>query len=103
MNYQLTCDTAYNGADAVRMVQGGTHYEIIFMDINMPIMDGFEASRLISQHFKESGKKGTPIIALTGYSNDSIVKKCKDCGMESYMNKPITQDELRTVMRKYIV
>jgi len=67
MRYGFACDTAYNGAEAVRLVKAGTNYKLIFMDINMPVMDGFEASVLIQEHFKGIGKEGTPIIALTGY------------------------------------
>jgi len=67
MHHGFTCDTAYNGVEAVRLVKGGTNYKLIFMDINMPVMDGFEASSLIKEHYRGTGEDCPPIVALTGY------------------------------------
>ncbi|SDD59858.1 response regulator [Sporomusa acidovorans] len=78
---------AYNGLEAFEMVQ--LHeVDVILMDLQMPEMDGFEATRKI-RNLQEKTKATTPIIAMTAYGDSTSVKKCFDLGMNDYIVKPI--------------
>ena len=79
--WQITC--ANNGKEAVDMIVNH-NFDIILMDIEMPVMDGLEASRVI----RTNGVK-TPIIALTAYAMKGDREKCIDAGMNEYIAKPI--------------
>jgi CheY-like chemotaxis protein len=64
------------------------YYDVILMDIHMPIMNGYEATRKI-RALKRADAKDTPIIALTADAYDSDVKACLDAGMNSHLAKPL--------------
>ena len=99
--------TAVNGREAVDLVAAslrtGTgekprHYDAILMDANMPVMDGFVASRLIlSTH----GRAAPPIIALTASVLEEDRQRCKDAGMVGFLPKPLRIDELSEVLACY--
>lgn len=83
---------AGNGAEAVEMYRQNT-YDIIFMDCQMPVMDGFDAARAIRK--MESGTdRRTPIIALTANALGSDREKCIECGMNGFVTKPFTARSL---------
>jgi len=77
-------------------------YKLIFMDINMPVMDGFEASRRICEFFKERGHV-CEIIALTGYQSKNIEKKCLEHGMTKILNKPASLDDIDEAIRNHLM
>jgi len=76
-----------NGREAVEEFEQG-EYDLIFMDILMPLMDGFEASRLIRQQDNLSNRY-TPIIALTSHALKAVYDKCLQVGMDGYLSKPV--------------
>ena len=78
-------DFAQNGQQAVEMVARGT-YGLIFMDVMMPLMDGFEATRLIRQQEVRENRIRTPIVAMTAYSDK---RTCLECGMDDFLFKPV--------------
>ncbi|MDD3237977.1 MAG: response regulator [Candidatus Gastranaerophilales bacterium] len=88
----LTCDIANNGKEAIESYQNN-NYDIIFMDCQMPIMDGYEATRKIRQ-LEQNQPNKTPIIALTANAMDSDIKKCLDAGMSDYLAKPLKYEYL---------
>ncbi|TYQ16057.1 UNVERIFIED_CONTAM: PAS domain S-box-containing protein [Acetivibrio alkalicellulosi] len=93
----LSCDIAYNGEEAITAFKSNS-YDIIFMDCQMPLMDGYEATRQIRK--LEGDKKHTPIIALTAYAMKGDIDKCKDAGMDDYLGKPIEVDKVTEIIDK---
>ncbi|KAF2401973.1 hypothetical protein EJ06DRAFT_370004 [Trichodelitschia bisporula] len=91
---------AEDGARALEMVKDSmaTHneYDLIFMDVQMPNMDGLEATRLI----RTAGFRG-PIVALSAYSDDTNVKGCHDAGMDDFVSKPIQLARLKLVLKTF--
>jgi len=89
---QMGCefDIANNGKEAVEKV-GANVYDIILMDIQMPIMDGYEATRLIRNELKSK----IPIIALTAHVFKDDDRKSKDAGMNDFLTKPVATKALR--------
>jgi len=80
--------TVNNGKEAFEAAKNNI-YDIIFMDIQMPEMDGFEATGLIREWEKETGKH-TPIVAMTAHAMKGDREKCINAGMDDYMTKPIS-------------
>jgi CheY-like chemotaxis protein len=87
-------DIAGNGADAVEKLKHNT-YDIILMDLHMPVMNGFETTEYIRKDLKSK----TPIIALTADVTTTDLKKCKAVGMNDYISKPLDE---RLLYRKMI-
>lgn len=96
----LNCsvDTAQNGLDALDQVKS-KEYDVIFMDLQMPEMDGFEATKQIRKG--EQGKCKTPIIALTANSMHSDKEKCLEAGMDDYLAKPFEVKDLESILDYY--
>ena len=94
-------DTADNGKEAVEKYKTGS-YNIIFMDCEMPEMDGYEATRTIRELEAESGKH-TPILAMTAYAGRGDREYCLAAGMDDHIPKPITIDVLEDVIHKFII
>ncbi|MBF0407276.1 MAG: PAS domain S-box protein [Candidatus Riflebacteria bacterium] len=88
-NRGISCDVAINGRDALKAFSEKT-YDIIFMDCQMPIMDGYECTSKIRE--LEVDKKRTTIIALTANAMQSDRIKCLESGMDDYISKPIDFD-----------
>ncbi len=89
----LACDLAGNGEEAVRRASAD-HYDIIFMDIEMPVMDGFEAaSRLRDQRLSV-----TPIVALTAREDEGVRQHCRKVHMNGYLLKPLRKAQLSRVL-----
>jgi len=78
-----------NGKIAIEKLQTNT-YDIILMDLNMPVMDGFEAT----EYIRNTMKSNIPIIALTADVTVADVNKCKESGMNDYISKPIDEELL---------
>gem|GEM_PF-2983057 len=94
----LSCDIAYHGAEAVEAC-GKKRYDLILMDCQMPIMDGFEATRRI-RAFEEGGAS-TPVIAMTANVMRGDRERCMAVGMNDYLAKPVTMEALRAVLDRY--
>lgn len=94
----LGCDVAVNGEEAVRACVE-KNYDIIFMDCQMPVMDGYEATRKIRA--SEGEERHTVIIAMTAYSMKGDEDKCLEAGMDDYLSKPFKFEELMGMLQKY--
>ena len=75
-------------------------YDLILMDCNMPVMDGYEACSFIRTSETRLGLHPTPIIALTAYAMPGDREKCLACGMTDYLTKPMTKQALRKVVTR---
>mgnify|MGYP003351140380 CR=1 FL=1 len=89
---------AGDGAAAVQFVRDG-EYDVIFMDCQMPTMDGFEATRHIRLLDSATGSR-TPIVAMTANATEEDRNQCIAAGMDGFLPKPITEIELISVIRK---
>ncbi len=94
-------DIVENGQKAINAVKEN-HYDLILMDLQMPVMDGFQATHLIREWEKESGNKRTPIIALTAHAIKGYHKKCLENEMDDYLTKPLRKKLLLKTINKWI-
>ncbi|MCL2319604.1 MAG: response regulator, partial [Treponema sp.] len=98
----LKIDCAVNGAEAVRMFSAAPDkYEMIFMDIQMPEMDGYEATRRI-RALDLPAAKTIPIIAMTANVFREDIEKCREAGMSSHIGKPLDFDKVLEKLRTYL-
>ncbi|MCL2125497.1 MAG: response regulator [Oscillospiraceae bacterium] len=98
----LTMDFAENGAEAVdAFVASPGRYDMIFMDVQMPILDGYEATRRI-RALKIDEAKSVPIIAMTANVFRDDVERCLDAGMDGHLGKPLDMDEVRKALKQYL-
>jgi len=97
--YGIDCELASNGEIAVEKIKNGQQYDLIFMDIQMPVMDGITATKLI-----RSLPNGIniPIIAMTANAFDDDREKCLNAGMNDFLTKPLKKDLLELVLGKII-
>lgn len=92
-------DLAENGQQAVAMCDA-RKYDLIFMDCQMPVLDGYEAAPLIKQ--RERLNRETVIIAMTANAMEGDREKCLAAGMDDYMSKPIILRKLEGVLRRWL-
>ena len=97
-NMGLRADCAANGATAVELADKGT-YDLILMDLQMPLMDGFEATRRIRQQPKHAQ---VPILALTGIVVKEVQNRCRAVGMNDFIAKPFRMAALREVVTRWL-
>jgi two-component system sensor histidine kinase/response regulator len=94
----VVVDVANNGRDAIDCVEAN-RYDIIFMDISMPVMDGVEATKQLREIYD---KNVLPIIALTAHSGQDKAGEYLSCGMNSVMNKPIDSTLLNHILGQWL-
>jgi len=99
-NFGLKISMASNGEEAVDF-RKNENFDMIFMDIQMPIMGGVEATKLILEYEKEKGLKHIPIIALTANALAGDREKYMAEGMDDYATKPLNINILETLISKY--
>lgn len=95
-------ETAENGREAVHKVLQSTdgYYHFIFMDIRMPVMNGYEAVGIL-RGLDRKDMRTIPIVAMTADAFTEDIKRAKKCGMDEHIAKPIDIDKLYDIMRKY--
>ncbi len=95
-------DIANNGEEALDIL-GSKSYNIVFMDIQMPKMDGLEATRQIRNPETRVLDHDVPIIAMTANAMKGDREECTKAGMDGYLSKPINLEELHSALEKYVV
>lgn len=90
-------EAVFNGKEAVDAVEKG-HFAMIFMDCDMPVMNGYEATQAIRLAELNSGKH-TPIVAMTSYDRVGDRERCLSVGMDEYLTKGVTQKRLQEVVQ----
>jgi signal transduction histidine kinase/DNA-binding response OmpR family regulator len=95
-----TADVSSNGRDAVEAVIKGT-YDLVLMDIQMPEMDGYEATRAIRRQ-ERSGAR-IPIVAMTANAMKGDREKCIEAGMDDYLAKPVNPEKLKETLETWLV
>lgn len=92
---------AVNGEEAVQQAQT-QQFDLIFMDIQMPIMDGFEATAAIRSFEQQQGRQPVPIVAMTAYALQGDKDRCLQAGMDDYLTKPISEQGLLVILDRYL-
>jgi CheY-like chemotaxis protein len=95
----VVVEVALNGQVALEMLQTN-HYDLVLMDVQMPVMDGYEAARAIRA--LSSMKSRIPILAMTANVMQAEVQQCMDAGMDGFVPKPFKQEELVEAMRQVL-
>ncbi|MFO1532204.1 MAG: response regulator [Thermoplasmatota archaeon] len=90
-------DVAENGAEALQAVTR-RHYDVVLMDVQMPVMDGYEATRELRR--REGDDLHTPVIAMTAYSLRGDRERCLAAGMDDYISKPVRLEVLSSILAR---
>jgi CheY-like chemotaxis protein len=99
-NLGANVDVANNGKEAVEKFENN-EYDIVFMDCDMPVMDGFDATRRIRE-VEGAKEPKTPIVAMTAYARQGDKENCIAAGMDAHVPKPITVDILKELADKFL-
>jgi len=91
------CDVAANGREALDATMN-ISYDLVLMDCQMPIMDGYAATRQI----RLAGKRQLPIIAMTANAMEGDRQRCLDAGMDDFITKPVKKDILLTRVHAWL-
>ena len=101
LKYGCVITQAVNGLEAVEQHQEN-QFDLIFMDCQMPDMDGFEAAHHIRKYEQDNNIGKTPIVAFTANAMQSDKEQCLAAGMDDYISKPINQSALENVLKKWL-
>jgi two-component system sensor histidine kinase/response regulator len=98
---RLGCDVvvANNGAEGVEILRS-ERYDLVLMDLQMPVMGGLEAARAIRATEPEGAR--TPIVALTAHAMSGEMERCLDAGMDDFLTKPLLFERLQQTIDKYL-
>jgi len=94
-----TVDCAVNGLEAVNKFRTKS-YDLVLMDIQMPEMDGMEATRKIREIEAIQGNRAVPVVALSAHAMKNDIEKAMNCGMDDYITKPFKPNELYQLIEK---
>ena len=94
--YTFTIHRAKNGKEAVDLCQENKMIDLVLMDIKMPIMDGYDATRAIKKI-----RPDLKIVAQTAYSTEDDIKKALDAGCDDFLSKPVDQNKLKSVLNNH--
>lgn len=97
-NMNVTCDVAEDGLQAVTKITNSPHYDLVLMDIQMPNMDGYEATQML----RKQGFTDLVVCGLSANAMKTDYEKAFESGMNDYITKPIKQHELMDMLAKYL-
>lgn len=100
-NFSYRYEIARNGKEAIEIFSP-EKYSIILLDIQMPVMDGFEAARIIRELEYAENAPRVPIIAMTAHALKGDREKCMDAGMDDYIPKPFNPHQLQAMLIKHL-
>lgn len=92
-------DVANDGAEAIRMLAASS-YDLVFMDCEMPVLDGFAATAEIRR--KEGANGRIPIIAMTAHNRAGDRERCLSAGMDDYLTKPFRKPEIVAALDRWL-
>ncbi len=92
---------AANGNQALKKLEH-EDFDVVFMDCQMPELDGFAATRILRDYEKQLSKERTTVIAMTANVMEGDRERCLEAGMDDYIGKPVKLDELESVLRRWL-
>ncbi len=92
---------AENGAAALEMLNR-EHYDLIFMDCQMPVLDGYQATRRIREMEQRGRSRRIPIVAMTAHAMSGDRDQCIRAGMDDYVSKPFNTEELQSILERWL-
>jgi len=95
---EVMIEDALNGQEAIDKLKQN-YFDVVLMDVQMPVMDGYEATRYIREHFPPPANS-IPIIALTASVTKNELDRCREAGMDDYVPKPFKMSQLFTAIAK---
>jgi signal transduction histidine kinase/ActR/RegA family two-component response regulator len=99
----VTFASVENGQEAVSAIQNGDFFDLVLMDCQMPILDGFEATKRIREWEREGERSHLPIVALTAGAFEEDRQRCTEVGMDDFLAKPLRVSELSAALKKWLV
>lgn len=94
-------DEVENGQQAVEAL-ARKRYDLVLMDCMMPVMDGYEATRILRAREAEAGQERVPVIALTASAIAGDRERCRQAGMDDYLSKPFQVDDFTAIVQRYL-
>ncbi len=102
-NTGVHIDVAENGVEALeKYMDSRGRYDLVLMDIHMPVMNGFAATARIREEEKTSDWSATPVVAMTANVFKEDIERCLNAGMDDHLAKPLEYQELIKILRKYL-
>ena len=98
----ITVDLAGNGQEALAALQGVSNHDLVFMDCQMPVLDGYQATVKIRSKQAGITNNAIPIIAMTANAMAGDKQKCLDSGMNDYLSKPLEPEKVIYMLRKWL-
>jgi CheY-like chemotaxis protein len=92
----------HDGQKAVDAVMAGEGFDVVLMDIQMPLLDGYGATCKIRQWEQENARPRTPIVALTADAYDADRARAMDSGMDDFLPKPLKMQDLQSLFARWI-
>ncbi len=100
--YKLHVISVVNGKEAVDAYDKDKDIDLIFMDIDMPVMDGITATRMIKEIQKRDARKHTPVVALTAHGLSGDRERILNAGLDEHLPKPLDRAKLELVLKEYL-
>lgn len=97
----LKPDTASNGEEALAAIKAQP-YDLVLMDCEMPVMDGFQATALLREWEASTGRPRTPVVALTAHILSEHRERAREAGMDGHMAKPVEMSQLRELIEHWV-
>jgi len=98
----LTVDLAGNGEEAISALQSLSNHDLIFMDCQMPVLDGYQTTKKIRSNLAGIENSNIPVIALTANAMAGDRKNCLDSGMNDYLSKPVYPEQIIDMLNKWL-
>ncbi|MDD2463864.1 MAG: response regulator [Desulfobulbus sp.] len=101
-NMGLVADAVANGQEAITAL-AAVAYDLVLMDCQMPVLDGYEATRMIRNPQSTVRNHQVPVIAMTAHAVQAERDRCRECGMDDFLSKPVIPQALAQILEKWLI